>query len=195
MEMAKYWRVFLHESHFVCLNDGKPTRRNSNSVIDLFITNPDLVPKLSLCETLTYEAVQSDHIGVLLEVCASCSSVGNTLVEKYLLSKTDWNLWEECTKDSFENWNSVNEHTNWESVEEMYSSFKTVFDECREKSVPKRNVQAVNRRRKPPWLNDRMTEIKKPLNIAKRTYKRRSTQSNFKTVESVESELKVAEKE
>ena len=192
---GKILQSFLHESHFVCLNDGKPSRRNSNSVIDFFITNPDLVPKISLCETLTYEAVQSDHIGVLLEVCVGCSSVGNTLVEKYLLSKTDWNLWEESTKDSFGDWNSVCEHTEWESIEEMYSSFKKVFDECHENSVPKRNVQNDNRRRKPPWWNDRMTEIKKRLNNAKRTYKRRSTQSNFETIESVESEFKVAEEE
>ena len=192
---GKILENFLHESHYVCLNDGKPTRRKSNSVIDLFITNPNQVPKISLCETLTYEAVQSDHIGILLEICDSCSSVGNILVEKYMLGKTDWNLWEECTKDSFENWNSLSDSTEWESVEEMYCSFKTVFDECREKSVPKRNVQNVNRRRKPPWWNDRMTEIKKRLNNAKRTYKRRSTQSNFETVASVESEFKIAEEE
>ena len=164
-------------------------------IIDLFITNPELVPKVSLCETLTYEAVQSDHIGVLLEVCGDCSSVGNTLIEKYLLKKTDWTLWEECTKVEFGNWNSENEHTEWDSVEDMYISFKAVFDECREKSVPKRNIQNVNRRQKPPWWNDRMTELKKRLNKAKRTYKRRSTQNNFKEVETIESEFKVAEEE
>ena len=158
---GKILENFLNDSHCVCLNDGKPTRRNSNSVIDLFISNPDLVPKISLCETLTYEAVQSDHICFLLEVCANCTSVGNTLFEKYLLSKTDWTLWEESTKEAFGNWNIENEQTDWESVEDMYLSFKAVFNECREKSVPKRNVKNVNRRRKPPWWNDRMTEIRK----------------------------------
>ena len=108
------------------------------------------------------EAVQSDHIGILLEIYDSCSSVGNTLIEKYLLSKTDWDLWEECTKASFESWNSLCECTEWELVEEMYSSFKDVFDECREKSVPKQNV---NRRRKPPWWNDKMSEIKKRVTL------------------------------
>lgn len=46
-ESGKILEQFLQESHFVCLNDGKPTRRNVNSVIDLFIINPDLVPKIS----------------------------------------------------------------------------------------------------------------------------------------------------
>ena len=77
----------------------------------------------------------------------------------------------------------------------MYASFKTVFDDCREKSVPKRNVQNVNRRKKPPWWNDRMSEIKTRLNKAKRTYKRRSTQTNFNTIEAVEVEFKAAEEE
>ena len=194
-ESGKILEQFLLESHFVCLNDGKPTRRNADSVIDLFITNPDLVPKISLCETLTYEAVQSDLVSILLEMCEGRSSVGDAMVEKYLLSKTDWNLWEDCTKNSFARWNSLCERTEWESVEEMYLSFKGVFDECRDKSVPKRNVKSVNRRQKPPWLNEKMSEIKKKLNNSKRSHKRRSTQRNFEILESVEAEFKVAVEE
>ena len=64
-ECGKLLEQFLHDTFFVYINDGKPTRRNTDSVIYLFITNPELVPKISLCETLTYETVQSDHIGNL----------------------------------------------------------------------------------------------------------------------------------
>ena len=53
-ESGKLLECFLHDSHFVCVNDGKPTRRGSDSVIDLFLTSPELVPKISLCETLSY---------------------------------------------------------------------------------------------------------------------------------------------
>ena len=65
---GKLLECFLHNSHFVCVNDGKPTRCNSNSVNDLFLTSPELVPKISLCETLSYENIQSDHLAVLLEI-------------------------------------------------------------------------------------------------------------------------------
>ena len=186
---------FLHDSHYVCTNDGKPTRRNTTSVIDLFITNPELVPKVSLCETLTYESVQSDHIGVLLALCENSESIEDSLIEKYLLMKTDWKLWEECTNEAFRKWNSLCEQTDWESVEDMYASFKTVFDECRDKSVPKRSVKSVNRRKKPPWWNERMNEVKKCLNKAKRTYKRHSTEGNFIALQSIETEFKKAEEE
>ena len=81
-ECGKLLEQFLQDTQFVCINDGKPTRRNTDSVIDLFITNPELVPKISLCETLTYETVQSDHIGILLETCDNCTSVGETLVNE-----------------------------------------------------------------------------------------------------------------
>ena len=52
-ESGKILEKILHESYFVCLIDGKPTRRNSLSIIDLYITNPDLIPRILLCETLT----------------------------------------------------------------------------------------------------------------------------------------------
>ena len=53
-ECGKSLEQFLHDTHFVCINDGKLTRRNTDSVIDHidFIANPELVPKISLCETL-----------------------------------------------------------------------------------------------------------------------------------------------
>ena len=60
----------------------------------------------------------------------------------------------------------------------MYSSFKEVFDECRDAAVPKR-IFKYNDRSHPPWWNDIMREIKKKLNKAKRDFKRRSIQQNY----------------
>ena len=65
------------------------------------------------------------------------ASIEETLIVKYLLMKTDWKLWEECTNEAFRNWNSFCEQTDRELIEDMYSSFKTVSDECCEKSLPK----------------------------------------------------------
>ena len=51
-ESGKLSETFLHDSHMICINDGKPTRRQSDSVIDLFISSPSLIPKISMRETL-----------------------------------------------------------------------------------------------------------------------------------------------
>ena len=111
------------------MNDGKPTRRNSDSVIDLFLSSPELIPKISLCETLSYENIQSDHLAVLLEIDRSSEPISGGTEEKYIIGKTDWNLWNENTEKLFKAWNRKCSQTEWESVEEMYSSCKEVFDE------------------------------------------------------------------
>ena len=51
-----------------CVNDDQPTRRESNSIIDLFVVSPLLVRKIIHCQTLAHEQVRSDHISVLLEL-------------------------------------------------------------------------------------------------------------------------------
>lgn len=104
-ESGKVLESFLHESHFLCVNDGKPTRRNSDSVIDLFLSSPELIPKISLCETLSYENIQSDHLAVLLEIDRSSEPISGGTEEKYIIGKTDWNLWNENTEKLFKAWN------------------------------------------------------------------------------------------
>ena len=95
---------------------------------------------------------------------------------------------------NFKFWNVKCNQRNWESVEEMYTSFKEVFDDCRDASVPKRSFKYNDRRTRPPWLNDKMSEIKKSLNKAKRNFKRRSTQQNHDALRTPE-EYKVVEEE
>ena len=106
-ESGKLLECFLHNSHFVCVNDSKPTRRNSNSVIDLFLTSPELVPKISLCETLTYENIQSDHLAVLMEIAKISGPNSSGAEEKYIIGKTDWKVWNEITEKRFKEWNEV----------------------------------------------------------------------------------------
>ena len=75
-------------------------------------------------------------------------------------------MWNKITEKRFKEWNETADRKKWESVEEMYSSFKTVFDECRDAAVPKRTFKYNDRWSYPPWLNDVMREIKKKLNRA-----------------------------
>ena len=55
----------MHNNGLLCINDGLPTRRTSDSVIDLFIVSPKVIPEVFFCETMTCENIRSDHIGVL----------------------------------------------------------------------------------------------------------------------------------
>ena len=63
------------------------------------------------------------------------------------------------------------------------------------KVCQKRSVKSVNRRKTKTWWNERMNEIKKCLNKAKRTYKRRSTEGNFIALQAIETEFKKSEEE
>lgn len=58
----------MHMLNLVCVNDNQPTRRLSDSIIDLFIVSPPVLRKTVQCQTLTHEHVRSDHISVLLEL-------------------------------------------------------------------------------------------------------------------------------
>ena len=59
---------YLLRNGLLCINDGQPTRRASDSVIDLFVVSPRVIPEVVMCETMTCESIRSDHIGVLLQV-------------------------------------------------------------------------------------------------------------------------------
>ena len=80
-ESGKLLETFLPDSHMICINDGKPTRRQSDSIIDLFISSPSLIPKISMCETLTYENILSDHLAAMLEIERN-SNVGDSGAEE-----------------------------------------------------------------------------------------------------------------
>lgn len=52
----------------ICVNDCQPTRRNSDSVIDLVLTSSEFQKHLTSCNTLTHESIRSDHISVLTDI-------------------------------------------------------------------------------------------------------------------------------
>ncbi|MEW8548209.1 MAG: reverse transcriptase domain-containing protein [Candidatus Thiodiazotropha sp.] len=104
--------------------------------------------------------------------------------EKCILKKTDWNRWKECTRDSFKEWNHLS-HEN-ESVEEMYTSFLSLFEECMKECVPKKMCKISERKNKPHWRNESVKEKKSVLNKAKKLFKRRGTPSNFQNLKAAD---------
>ena len=53
--------------NLVCYNDGQPTRRDSNSEIDLVLCSAELYKHSQRRATSTHEKIRSDHIAVLYE--------------------------------------------------------------------------------------------------------------------------------
>ena len=117
---------YMHRNALLCINDGQPTRRLSDSVIDLFIVSPRVVPEVAVCETMTHESVRSDHIGVLLEVYPQTMQ-NNAIFEKFIVSKADYSLWRECTEERFKEWN--NSGVRYKSVDEMAEAFMNIYTE------------------------------------------------------------------
>ena len=61
-------------------------------------------PEVAVGETMTHEAVRTDHIGVMLEVYPN-SRQNNAIIEKYIVNKADYTLWNACTEVIFKLWN------------------------------------------------------------------------------------------
>jgi exonuclease III len=191
---GKRMEEFLHARGLVCVNDGVPTMRKGSSVIDLFIVNPALVPRISTCVTLTQELIRSDHIGVELELDKTVNSNQDS-VERFIVSKPDWDNWTKTTETLFGEWNRENKDKEWNSVEEMYDSFSQVFIQCRDSCVPKKVVPAKRRRTTPSWMSDTVNEARHLLNATKKNFKRRSTDQNYQKLLQAKSKCEKAEDE
>jgi ribonuclease HI len=170
---GRRWESFLHQEGLLCINDCLPTKRKDDSVIDLFVVNPQLIPRVELCATLAHEQIRSDHVAVLLEI--DKVEPQDRKVEKYLIGNTDWEEWNKVSESLFATWNTENAAREWVSVEDIYTSFNLVFNKCRDKSVPKKLVSCSRRRLAPPWMTDAVKEARHGYNVAKKGFKRRAT--------------------
>ncbi|MEW8547197.1 MAG: endonuclease/exonuclease/phosphatase family protein, partial [Candidatus Thiodiazotropha sp.] len=181
----------MHELQLCCLNDDQPTRRYSDSIIDLFIVSPSVLTKCASCETLTHEYVRSDHISVKLAL--DCFGKVETVVreERYSIKNTDWSVWEEVTEEKFKTFNQSVDGD--ESMNVLYNNFITLFNDCIEEAVPKRQVKINGMRKRPLWYNDNVKKARAELNQARRAFKRRRTPTNLFILRQKEDEVGVVE--
>ena len=49
-------------------------------------------------------------------------------------------------------------------------------------AVPKKEIKKTNRRKKPPWWSEKVSESKQELNKAKKDFRRRRTPANFQRI-------------
>ena len=75
----------MHNLDQSFVNDDQPTRRESDSIIDLFVVSPSLIKNVIKCQTLSHEQVRSDHISVLLEIDCCRTDGADVLEERYCI--------------------------------------------------------------------------------------------------------------
>ena len=75
----------MHKLDLSRINDDQPTRRKSDSIIDLFVVSPSLIKKVIQCQTLSHEQVRSDHIRILLEIDDCRTDGADVREERYCL--------------------------------------------------------------------------------------------------------------
>ncbi|MEW8548387.1 MAG: reverse transcriptase domain-containing protein [Candidatus Thiodiazotropha sp.] len=167
---------YMHRNGLLCINDGQATRRNSDSVIDLFIVTPRVIPEVVICETMSCEAIRSDHIGILLEVYQGRQK-DSAVFEKFMIRKAKWEVWRECSEEKFKAWNEAG--TQYSCIDDMVEAFMEVYTECMVEAVPKSEIKVHSRRKKPPWWDDEVKVVKNELNKAKKSFRRRRTPNNF----------------
>ncbi len=77
----------------------------------------------------------------------------------------------------------------WSDVNEMTSSFMEVYEKCLVASIPKKEVKLNNRRSKPHWWNEELSEAKCKWNVAEKSFKRRQTPINLQMLKEKETEI------
>ena len=91
----------MHNLDLSCVNDDQPTRRESDSIIDLFVVSPSLIKKVIQCQTLSHEQVRSDHISVLLELDCCRTEGADVREERYCIHDVNWEEWVKISESIF----------------------------------------------------------------------------------------------
>ena len=183
---------YMNRNGLFCINDDQPTRRNSDSVIDLFLVTPRVIPEVVMCETMTGESIRSDHIGVLLEVYQSRKESSVTR-EKFITSKAKWDVWRDCSEEKFKEWNEAGK--KYGIVDEMAEDFMKVYTECMTEAVPRQEIKMQRRRRNPPWWNEDVKKAKNELNKAKKSFRRRNIPNHFEKLKQYEAQFEKIKEE
>ena len=141
----------MHSLDLSCVNDDQPTRRESDSIIDLLVVSPSLIKKVIQCQTLSHEQVRSDHISVLLELDSCRTEGADVREERYCIHDVNWEEWVKISESEFLEFNNrVNDSMD---LSILYSDFLGTFRECMDEVVPKKQVKVTGRQKRPPWYN------------------------------------------
>ena len=160
--------------NLVCYNDGQPTRRDSNSIVDLVLCSAELSKYSQSCTTLIHEKIRFDHIAVLYEANFDLTDAAPEVKLIRQMKKADWNKWGEVTHTTFENFTSKVEG----NLEKDYVKFCELLNEVVEEVISLKSVNTNKIVQHPCWWNSDAASAKKHLNYCQKEFKRRSTVQN-----------------
>ena len=63
----------------------------------------------------------------------------NVTLEKYIISKADWEVWKTCTEEKFKVWNEAD--TQFDTLDDMAEAFMNIYTDCMTEAVPKKEVK------------------------------------------------------
>jgi len=183
----------MSNSNLICVNDGQATRRESKSIIDLFLVSRNIYNNVRTCETLSHEKVKSDHIAVLLDVTFGKSQTEMNLEneEGWCIRKCNWGKWMEETEETFKHLIIDSK----DSIEENYEKVENAMQHCMNICIPRVKRGKRSFHHHPPWWDEKVKEVKHNLNKSQRNFKLRSTPNNYQELVSVEEQFEIVKTE
>jgi Holliday junction resolvase RusA-like endonuclease len=160
------------------MNDGQATRRQNDSVIDLFLVSRNIYNNIKTCITLTHEKVKSDNIAILLNTTYGKQQDKVQNAQEYWnIKKCNWPMWLEETEDIF---SQLNFDTN-NNIEENYRKFEDALQIGMSRCIPKVKRISKTPHQYPPWWNEKVKEVN-----SQRKFRNKSTPENYKELVSLE---------
>ncbi|VDH93335.1 Hypothetical predicted protein [Mytilus galloprovincialis] len=166
----------LTKQDMICINDGQPTRRNSDSVIDLMLMNSNFQHNMISCDTLSHETIRSDHISILTNLRVCSEDNWGTPKKIWQLNKVDWEEWKRVTEERFGEW-LENRPANNNSVDHIYQSFADIINATQKEMIPYKEIKP-RKHQKPCWWSSSVTSAKKHLNHCQKQYRMRNIPQN-----------------
>ncbi len=157
------------------------TRENSNSFIDLTFATTDLASKITSWSINDDAEIDSDHEIIEFSInVENIETVDNCMIEKFNTQKANWNKFSEYFKNNHSNIKSrmsrLLNNSCSKNLNEDAKLLRDVIIEASNQFISKRRSCENSK----VWWTDELTQLKKNLAKAKRTYKVLQTNENLK---------------
>ena len=143
-------------------------------MIDLIITSATFGSSVISCDTLTHEAVRSDHIAVLVDLDFDTKDKSGLTKSYRPLKGSKWYVWRERTEADFETWTK----RTFSNFKEAYEDFNKTLTKAFEDTIPLKTTKDRDRKQQPCWWDGQVNTAKKSLNHFQRKFRKRNTIQN-----------------
>lgn len=162
--MLQWWK-FIEDNGLVCLNNGRGTRVNINS-LDLTVVSGTIAAKCQW-EVLDQSTIGSDHYPILCKAGFEIQKNEISVQQKWKFNKADWEKFNNLCKNEMKGFNMKN------YIDEYSDHLSSILLRAAEQSIPRING---NRRGKiVPWWNEECSNSIRKRNKAFRIIRKTLT--------------------